>query len=170
MNTVRGGHEALRRGRNSCPQAEYFLTLCTRDRRRGLEGSELTAEILLAAHRLESEAIWMVRTATVMPDHLHLLINLGERVNLAGAVRMFKGRLSPSLRKAGLGWERAYFDHRMHATEDRLPVFRYIFMNPYRAGLLLTNEKWPSYFCCQQDWAWFAPLTNEDCPFPEWLG
>jgi hypothetical protein len=48
-------------------------------------------------------------------------------------------------------------------------VFRYVFLNPYRAGLLGPADKWHGYYCDAEDWAWFAPLTSRECPFPEWL-
>lgn len=57
----------------------------------------------------------------------------------------------------------------MRPHEDALPVFRYIFQNAYRAELLRTDEHWPGYFCAPADWDWFAPLTNSEAPFPEWL-
>lgn len=163
------GHEALRRGRWSAPGAEYFLTICTNDRQPGLTEPSLVAAIFDAAHRLTADGMWQLRTGTLMPDHLHLLVTLGSNDDLAAAVRLFKGRLSPALRAAGLRWERGYFDHRMRANEDRLPVFLYVFLNPYRAKLLDTTERWPAYFCCPEDWSWFEPLTNSSAPFPEWL-
>ena len=104
-----------------------------------------------------------------MPDHVHLLVVIGDASDLAGAVRLFKGRLVPVLRKAGLQWQQAYFDHRLRTGEDCLPVFLYLFLNPYRAKLLGQGEKWVGYYCSEADWAWFEALTNESCPLPEWL-
>jgi hypothetical protein len=57
----------------------------------------------------------------------------------------------------------------MRREEDRLPVMLYIFLNPYRAGLLPENKPWPGYYCCEEDWVWFRALTNESVPVPEWL-
>jgi len=42
-------------------------------------------------------------------------------------------------------------------------------MNPYRAGLLTPIERWPGYYCCEEDWAWFEKMTNDRAPVPEWL-
>lgn len=163
------GHGALRRGHWSSPDAEYFLTLCTQDRQSGLSAPPLATAILSAAHRLTNEGHWHLRTATVMPDHLHLFIALGEHTELSSAIRLFKGRLTPALRTAELRWQRACFDHRLRPDEDRLPVFLYIFLNPYRANLLQSPAPWPAYYCTPEDWSWFEPLTNATCPYPEWL-
>lgn len=43
----------------------------------------------------------------VMPDHTHLLVTLGDRTELSAAIRLFKGRLAPVLRNAGLCWQRS---------------------------------------------------------------
>jgi REP element-mobilizing transposase RayT len=129
----------------------------------------LCEHIFSAMHLLGEQRWSIIRTATVMPDHIHLLITLGDSAGLSEVVRLFKGRLSPALRASGLHWERGYFDHRLRQDEDRLPVFVYIFLNPYRAGLRNPGQTWPAYYCCEEDWVWFKPLTNEGCPFPEWL-
>lgn len=163
------GHEALRRGRSSCPGAEYFVTCCTGGRAPGLERAEVTSALVAESNKLADEGVWRMRSAVVMRDHVHLLVALGTKRSLPEAMRLFKGRTSPLLRRAGLGWQRGYFDHRMRGVEDRLPVFRYIFLNPYRAGLLHDDARWPGYFCCDEDWAWFAGLTKDEMPFPEWL-
>ena len=163
------GHEALRRGRWSESDAEYFLTICTSQHLGGLTAPNLLAAVLGQLETLEAEQIWQVRTATVMPDHVHLLIALGKSAELSGSIRLFKGRLAPALRSDGLRWERGYYDHRMRSDGDRLPFFLYIFLNPYRENLTTIGQPWPGYVCADRDWSWFGTLTDKACPFPEWL-
>jgi REP element-mobilizing transposase RayT len=168
-HTAKRGHQALRRGRWSAPRAEYFLTICTDGRAGGLSTPRLVAAILGEAHQLTTETHWFVRTATVMSDHVHLVVQLAARTELPAAIRLFKGRLSPALRAAHLKWQHGYFDHRLRVGEKLLPVFLYIFLNPYRAGLISQSDMWPGYYCCSDDWEWFQPLTNGDLPVPAWL-
>ena len=104
-----------------------------------------------------------------MPDHVHLLAEINSATGLADAVRLFKGRLTPFLRNADLRWQPAYFDHRLRPDEDRLPIFIYIYLNPYRAKLLTSDQVWPGYFCAKEEWSWFEQQTNHWCPQPEWL-
>jgi REP element-mobilizing transposase RayT len=166
--TLGRGHECLRRGRSSAIGAEYFLTICTAENPAALSAPATSCAVLEEAHRLTETRIWSLRTATVMPDHIHLLVILGER-DLCDALRLFKGHLTPVLRAAGARWQRGYYDHRMRDDDERLPVFLYIFLNPYRAGLLNAGQSWPGYDCSPNDQIWFEPLTNCECPFPEWL-
>jgi REP element-mobilizing transposase RayT len=166
---LRHGHAALRLGRWSESGADYFLTICTHERTKGLTGPLIVSAIWRESDRLADESVWLMRTAVVMPDHLHLLVTLQGKADLSSAVRQFKGRLTPVLRQYGLRWQQAYFDHRLRVNEDRLPVFLYIFLNPYRAGLIPSSKSWPGYRCHPDDWTWFGPMTNSSCPMPEWL-
>ena len=104
-----------------------------------------------------------------MPDHLHLMIELGSVLDLPAAVRGFKGRASVLLRSRKLRWQRGCFDHRMRAAEDLLPVFQYIYLNPLRAGLVKDAQTWPGYFCAEEDWNWFCGTTESSCIMPQWL-
>jgi len=161
------GQNSLRRGRYSSPGSTYFLTFCTEHRAVGLD--KLYALLHGQALTLESQNVWVVHSQVVMPDHEHLIVILHEDADLPAAVRLYRGRTSVALRTAGLRWQRGYFDHCLRPDEDRLPVFLYLYLNPYRADLLPVSAKWDGYYCRAEDWAWFSPLTNEGCPMPEWL-
>ncbi len=163
------GYAALRRFRESVAGTDYFITANLAERGSGLEVLALRAEIEKQWRRLETDALWSVRTAVMMPDHIHLLVRLGAGGSLMESMRLFKGRLSPLLRVRELRWQEGFFEHRMRESEDLLPVFLYIFLNPYRAGLLTTEQSWPGYYCSPEDWKWFGELTREAVPQPEWL-
>lgn len=164
---IQKGQRSLRRGRQSLSGAVYFLTMCTERRNRGLENGLVSASLLDHAQPIDGN--WSLRAAVVMPDHVHLLVDLIASSELSEAVRLFKGRTAPVLRRHDMKWQRGYFDHRLRMNEDVLPVFLYIFLNPYRAGLMPDDQRWPGYFCSPDDWVWFEPLTSSSLPFPEWL-
>lgn len=167
MHQADKGHAALRRGRVSLNDASYFLTFCTDRRAVGLATGVVVAAILREAK--ESSLGWRLRSAVVMPDHAHLIVDLAAGKTLPEVVRSFKGRSSVLLRDRGLKWQRGYYDHRLRTAEDLLPVFLYVFLNPYRAGLCKTDGTWAGYYCAPDDWEWFGSLTHSECPFPEWL-
>ena len=104
-----------------------------------------------------------------MPDHVHLLVTLGIQSSLADALRQLKGPLTPVLRRHDLSWQEDFYDHRLRSTDELLPTFLYIFLNPYRAGLITPEQTWPWYTCAPEDWEWFGGLTKESRPFVEWL-
>jgi putative transposase len=105
-----------------------------------------------------------------MPDHMHLVFCLGDNTTLADCMRRFKGRTSTTLNRVKMKWQPGYYDHRLRTDDDRLPIFLYVFLNPYRASLLPSSEKWCGYWCAAEDWQWFGAMTNAAVPFPEWLG
>lgn len=163
------GYASLRRFRNSLPGADYFLTANLAQRGHALEAPTLMAEIRKQWSRVEEDGLWSVRTAVVMSDHVHLLVNLGPTAELATCLRLFKGRMTPALRSAGMKWQEGFYEHRLRESEDVLPVFLYIYLNPYRAGLLATERTWPGYYCSLEDWQWFGEMTRDAVPQPEWL-
>ena len=163
------GHAALRRGRVSSPGAEYFLTICTDKRITGLTTASCAERILGEIQAMAADNVWSVRCAVIMPDHVHLLIELGPRLPLGKAVSRLKAKTSAVLREKGLAWERGFFDHRLRANDDVLDVFFYIYLNPYRASLCGLSEAWPWFHCHPDDWVWFRDYLTADRPPPEWL-
>ena len=155
----------------SIPGGEYFLTVCTNDRRAGLT-TLLTAEGILTEMRvMDADATWQLRCAVVMPDYVHLLMILGERLTLGKCVSRLKSKTSAAVRAARpeVEWERDFFDRHIRVEEDRLSLFLYIYLNPYRAGLCERAARWPWYYCRDEDWSWFKDYLHEDRPVPEWL-
>src|SRR5688572_16973982 len=122
------GYAALRRFRESKPHTEYFLTTNLARRGLGLEESAITATVIHQWEALEAEGYWLVRTATVMRDHLHLLIRLGELLSLDECMKLLKGRLSPHLRSKSLRWQEGFYEHELRPSDDVLSVFLYIYL------------------------------------------
>ena len=161
------GHAALRRGRCSAPGATYFLTLCTANKRLGLTSDPVARSIHQEIPAMEAAGTCSGRCHVVMPDHLHALIVLGNRLPLARTIQRLKAKTSSGLNSAGLAWERGFFDHKLRADEPVGPVFRYIYLNPYRANLIPNSERWPHYHCAAEDWQWFSQQLDRELPIPE---
>lgn len=165
----RPGHPALRRFRPSRAESLHFLTTNLVKGGRGLERPEIREELMIRWRVLEATGLWAVRTAVVMPDHVHLLVTLGGSTPLAHIMRLFKGTLSVRLRLHGLCWQEGFHDHELHASEPLLPIFLHLFLTPYRADLAEPPQQWPGYYCSPADWRWFEPLTSSSAPLPGWL-
>lgn len=170
MRDPQKGHAALRRGRCSLPNREYYLTIGTDEKRTGLTLDKVAPAILAELHAMNADQTWQLRCAVVMPDHIHLLIVLGDRLSLGKTVARLKAKTAAFLVSVpGLRWERGFFDRTIRPDEDRLSLFLYIFLNPFREGLCERAARWPWYYCRPEDWAWFKGLLDEERPDPGWL-
>jgi putative transposase len=163
------GDRSLLRGRTSQAGAEYVLTFCTELRRNGLTSPEVARHILGELDRMTTDAIWSPRSAVIMPDHVHLLVQLGDKLSLGRAIARLKAKSGQFLKQAGIQWQDGYYEHRLRSHEDPLPVFLYIYLNPYRAGLLSSDQRWPWFTCSEPDRSWFTSLLDQGLPEPDWL-
>ena len=163
------GHAALRHGRWTNAGADYFLTICTEAKGAGLTEPLVAEGILQEMHAMEADDCWFVRCATIMPDHVHLLLTLGPRLALGRSIQRLKAKTAACLRLCELQWERGFFDRQMRPDDDSLAVFLYIYLNPYRGGLIARTEKWAHYYCGLKDWEWFESYLDQDLPPPEWI-
>ena len=124
---------------------------------------------------MDADLTWQLHCAVVMPGHIHALIILGERLTLGQSIGRLKSKTKLSLRAVAAhsatspAWERDFYDHRVRPDEDRLAIFHYIFLNPYRAGLCATSDRWPWYYCRESDRSWFKDFLDANHPYPDWL-
>ncbi len=82
----------------------------------------------------------------LMPDHVHLLLRLGEKASLPAFVRGWKSRCyGESLRRGQLTsfWQRSFYDHALRKEEDLRQVALYILANPVRRGLAMDFRDYP---------------------------
>jgi len=163
------GHASLRRGRTSIPHAEYFLTVCLKDRRQGLTEKIPSEGVISELNKMEADGTWIIRCATIMPDHLHLIVILGTRLSLGQSVQRLKAKTTEVLRTLGMQWEHNFFERQLREKDERAPIFLYIFLNPYRKKLCSATIAWPGFVCRKEDWAWFRDQLNNSLPQPEWL-
>ncbi|MSU24629.1 MAG: hypothetical protein EXS32_12510 [Opitutus sp.] len=97
-------------GRQSIPDASYFLTLCEVKRHPGLLDPIVAQELKGSLDRIHASADFTLIAATVMPDHIHLLGILGRRLSLSRVVGKFKVETHRSVRPHGLAWQENYHD------------------------------------------------------------
>lgn len=161
------GYKALRRGRVSIPGARYFLTFVTESRKRGLTRAfpVLVEDLKNFTEDSDGKGFAMV----VMPNHLHLLFQLGMDKSLSAVFRTMKGRSSVYLRKFGLKWQKgAFHDHRLREDEALFPFIQYMLLNPYEAALVDWDTPWPYFWWSDSLNEQFFGLTNNGCPLKAW--
>jgi REP element-mobilizing transposase RayT len=161
----------LHHHRWSAPEIRYFVTMCICARRSGLIATGLRDLILGAVRKSDSIQDTATFAFTVMPDHIHWLFRLGQRLSLGRVVGKFKRETRVELANAGLDWQRDFFEHRLRPEEGIEGYGRYIFLNPYRADLLKLNTIWPGWWCPNPAQFEFLAILNRDGFVPrEWLG
>lgn len=123
------------------PGARYFVTICLRERAAGLTDEPCSSAIRDAWERAAPEAETL--GALIMPDHLHWLFVLGRRLTLSQIIARFKSHTRPALATGGLSWETNYWDRRLRPEDGTESFGAYIYLNPYRAGLIPYTQPWP---------------------------
>jgi putative transposase len=92
---------------------------------------------------------FQVHDFVVMPNHVHLLITVGEDIAVERAVQLMKGGFSYRLKKefgyAGEVWQRGFSDVRIEDRDSFLRHRAYIAQNPVKRGLANSPEEFP--FC-----------------------
>ena len=142
------GNRALRRGRVSIDNQIYLITFATFKRQKIFYDNYLAANAFCAA--LNHEALWKnskLLCWVLMPDHVHLLVQLGEGETLAKLMERLKSNTSRSinlkLQRTGALWQCAYHDRALGSDEDVESIARYIVRNPIRAGIVSKLGSYP---------------------------
>jgi REP element-mobilizing transposase RayT len=120
----------------------YFVTFCTRN------GQKISS--LECAHSLfrkyTEQAISDFGVAvgryTIMPDHIHLFVRIGDSTTLSKWIGGLKRAMSTGLQSQHL-WQPGFFDHILRSNESYSRKWEYMCQNPVRAGLVKESEDWP---------------------------
>ncbi len=161
--------ERMRVGRVSLAGARYFWTICTRDREPVLTRHPEMSAIKNVCSTMDAAGDFSLIVTVVMPDHAHLLFTLGERLSLNRVMAKFKASTRRSA-KADWWWQENGFEHRLRPEESAENYAFYMFMNPYRAGLINMRKAWSGWICPQPEGLIFSQgLDADGAPPAEWL-
>lgn len=162
--------DELQKGRVSIPGARYFVTFITQYREPWLRAIQSAGAVLSVLRAWHEEQDGAIHAVTVMPDHVHVVFTLGARLSAGQCV----GRWKSGVRRAGAfqhEWLRDFFEHRLRTEEALEDYALYIFLNPYRAGLVGANKTWPWWWAPEPQLFRFSENLNPDgTPPQEWLG
>lgn len=140
-NTEKPHGKNLRKGRVSLPNHAYLVTIVTAHREPFL-ASFTEARIAVQCFHDKNVARHAQTLAfVVMPDHVHWLLQLEGNGSLPGIVRLYKSKVSFSLRQRI--WQRGFHDHALREEDDVRDIARYIIANPLRAGLAERVGEYP---------------------------
>ena len=169
MKTPRRRTPDLLKGRVSIPGARYFITVCLQRPSGNLTATPASRALndVITALFVPPDAALLC--ATLMPDHVHLLLILGSRLSLARLIAKFKAQ-SRRILPPGAAWQRNFFEHRLRVDEPTNDYARYIFLNPYRQRLLKPGDRWPQWIAGNgANFDFLYQLDADGCPPRTWL-
>jgi len=126
----------------------FFVTTCTRERKKLLTIREAPNILREELKQSGSRHGWTVGRFVIMPDHVHFFC---APTQLARPLDRFVGswkewtakRLIREQAIASPLWQEGFFDHLLRSTESYSQKWDYVRMNPVRAGLCERPEDWP---------------------------
>ena len=143
---------ALRKRRASLPHHVYFITKC-------LLVPDMKALVIPACAEILINSIiwardagwWRILGFTVMPDHYHLIVGLGEIKSLsdaiAGVSKYTARNINQYIGRTGSLWEEGFYDHMLRGRGDFDNILEYTHRNPVKKGLIemsVAKTSWSS--------------------------
>jgi putative transposase len=133
------------------PSRVFFATTKSSMSRRLLQ-SERNCNLLIDVMRsLVAEHRFKLHDFVVMPDHIHLLIEVGGEMTIEKAMQLIKGRFSYRLSHKfgykGEVWQREFTEVQVLNQQSFEAHRAYIAENPVKAGLAVSTEEYPFCFC-----------------------
>jgi len=157
---TRTGYSHLRKGRVSQAHRIYLITTVCANRETRFANAACAA---IVAEALRDCRLWRDSTPlcwVLMPDHLHVVLKLGESESLAHLMNRMKSVTARVVREADGGglpvWMVGYHDHALRKEEDLAAVMRYVLANPIRRGLAASVEGYPHWGCVWGSEVWVS--------------
>jgi len=136
----------LRKARVSIPNQIYLVTFVTHGRLHHFQ--DFHCARLMIRTMKKSRGINTL-AFTVMPDHVHWLIQLGEQLSLSRVLQSLKSvsakQLNSHLGRTGRFWQDGFHEHALRKEENVIDAARYIVANPLRAGLVSSVGDYPHW-------------------------
>ena len=124
----------LRNGRFSESGRIYHITTVTMNRERVFSDLYSARQLVRVLRETQDRGLATTLAYVVMPDHLHWLMQLGEKRTLSRVIGTVKSLMAHRL--GGQIWQPSFHDHALRREEDLRVLARYIAANPVRAGLV----------------------------------
>jgi putative transposase len=133
------------------PKRYFFATARTAMSHRLFQNERNAGLLIDVLRSLVSERKFRLHDFVIMPDHVHLLIELDADTTIEKTMQFVKGRFS---RRIGLEfnyqgdvWQRGYSEEQV-TTKDAMDRCRaYIAANPVKVGLAESADRYAFSFC-----------------------
>src|SRR5207253_9637740 len=121
----------------------FFVTFCTRRRRKLLATKSVNAAFVEFGIRAHAEQNVAVGRYVIMPDHLHLFVCGADDFQLGGWIGMLKqhlGTVMGQAETARASWRRGCLDQLLRCADSYGQKWNYVGENHFREGLVLEAE------------------------------
>ena len=146
--------------RNYVPGGTYFFTLVTFQRRKYFDTPHKLDLLHSKIRQVQRYKPFDLLAYCLLPDHIHLLIELPEEdCNFSIRVREIKRLTTLWMKRETLGnvdpiWQDKYWEHTIRDEKDLQTHFDYIHYNPIKYGLTETYDSW--------EWSSFKDYFDEN--------
>lgn len=127
--------------------ATYYITFCLG------EGQLNDAEISLIIRHIQQgdPRYYTLMAATIMPDHVHLLLTPQPGVNIPRIMKGMKGSLARQINllcnSFGSLWQADWHDRIMRDDTELNEKLQYMLNNPVKAGLVEDGWTYSGWYC-----------------------
>lgn len=125
----------------------YFVTIRAKPSTAPFTDPRLAEVVIASLEWLRANREVRIYAYCLMPDHLHLLLQLsGNETSLGtiiGACKRFTTRQSWGLGYEGALWQGRFYDHIVRRSEEGERIVVYILANPVRKGLVAEPSEYP---------------------------
>ena len=147
----------------------YFVTLATAERQPWLAVPRTRDVFMSVLRAWQAERNGRILAVTVMPDHAHVLVELGRLLTIGQVVSGWKAAV-----RRGAGYAQTFQDnareYRLEASEAVEDYGLYMFLAPYRAHLLTIVQGWDGWWAPEPGLFQFtASLNTFGGPPEEWV-
>jgi len=125
----------------------YFVTMCCANRRSIFSNAKAVKIALESFLKVAKVAKWNIIQICFMPDHVHFFISplVDREQKLSSVIQRWKSSSKQRLNHLGIVkgdvWQKEFFDRLLRSDESLTDKWRYVEMNPVRAGLSSTPEE-----------------------------
>ncbi|MDO8263861.1 MAG: transposase [Gallionella sp.] len=133
----------LRKGRVSLPNHAYLVTAVTASRKPAFISFAAARAAVRCFHDKDVVRRAQTLAFVIMPDHVHWLLQLEEDGSLSEVVRLYKTKVSLTLRQRV--WQRGFHDHALRDDENLSDIACYIIANSLRSGLANSVGEYPHW-------------------------
>lgn len=123
----------------------YLITSATSQRKSLFQSERMALLLLDVLIHYRDQKKYLLHEFVVMPDHFHLVLTPDD--TLERSLQLIKGGFSFRAKKElGFGgeiWETSFHDRRIRDWEESCQIREYIHLNPVKAELSETADRYP---------------------------